>query len=129
MWFISLSWRHFFHRTINEILSLYIFTWTLFHGHSHYFIGYFYEIVSCQDIILIYICLVYKIFTQFQGLSWSWSYGSWKSNYLCNQCLSSLKLWVWTPFMVRCTWYNIISLRQFCDFLLFPPPLKLTAVI
>jgi len=29
-------------------------------------------------------------------------------NYLCNQCLSPLKLWVWTLFMSRCIWYNII---------------------
>ena len=36
------------------------------------------------------------------GPSWSWSYGSWIHNYLCNQCLSPLKLWVRTPFMVRC---------------------------
>ena len=32
--------------------------------------------------------------------------GSWKT--FCNQCLSPLKLWVQTPFMVRCTGYNII---------------------
>jgi len=25
-----------------------------------------------------------------KGLSWSWSYGSWINNYLCNQCLSPL---------------------------------------
>jgi hypothetical protein len=28
------------------------------------------------------------------GLSWSWLYGSWIYNYLCNQWQSSLKLWV-----------------------------------
>ena len=28
------------------------------------------------------------------GSSWSWSYGNWISNYLCNQCLSQLMLWV-----------------------------------
>jgi len=38
---------------------------------------------------------------------WSWSYGSWFSNYLCNQWLSPLALWVWIPLMVRCTGYNI----------------------
>ena len=27
--------------------------------------------------------------------SWSWSYGSWVYNYLCNQCLSPLKLCSW----------------------------------
>jgi len=40
--------------------------------------------------------------------SWWWSYGRWIYNYLCNQCLSPLKLWVRTPFMVRCTRYNIM---------------------
>ena len=48
----------------------------------------------------------------FMGLSWSWSYGSWTYNYLCNQLLSPLKLWVlirsWRD---RCTRYNIIWLR------------------
>jgi len=34
------------------------------------------------------------------------SYGRWIYNYLCNQCLSSLNLWVRTLFIVRCTWYN-----------------------
>ena len=29
-----------------------------------------------------------------QGLLWSWSYGSWIYNYLCNQCLSPIMLWV-----------------------------------
>ena len=27
----------------------------------------------------------------------SWSYCSWIYNYLCNQCISPLKLWVWMP--------------------------------
>ena len=33
------------------------------------------------------------------GLSWPWSYGigSWIYNYLCNQCLSPLTLWVRIP--------------------------------
>ena len=29
--------------------------------------------------------------------SWSWSYGNWIYNYLCNQCLSSPTLWVPIP--------------------------------
>ena len=42
------------------------------------------------------------------GPSWSCSYGSWISNYLCNQCLSPLMLWAWTPLrLARCTQYNI----------------------
>ena len=31
------------------------------------------------------------------GLSWSWLYGSWIYNYLCNQCQSPLTLWVRIP--------------------------------
>ena len=41
------------------------------------------------------------------GLLWSWSHGSWIYNYLCNQCLSPLMLWVRIPLMERCTRYNI----------------------
>ena len=29
-----------------------------------------------------------------KGLLWSWLYGNWIYNYLCNQCLSPLTLWV-----------------------------------
>ena len=29
-------------------------------------------------------------------------------HYLCNQCLSPLKLWDRIPLMARCTWYNIV---------------------
>ena len=29
-------------------------------------------------------------------------------NYLCNQCLSPLRLWGQIPLMARCTWYNIM---------------------
>jgi len=43
-----------------------------------------------------------------KGLSWSWSYGSWIYNYLFNQCLSPLKLWILIPLMARCTRYNIM---------------------
>jgi len=72
-----------------------------------------------------------------QGPSWSWSYGSWIFNYLCNQCLSPLTLWFRTPFMVRCTWYNIMwyslsVIRDRSGFVMgtpVPPPIKLTATI
>jgi hypothetical protein len=33
-------------------------------------------------------------------------HGSWINNYLCNQCLSPLKLRVGIPQMARCTLYN-----------------------
>jgi hypothetical protein len=32
--------------------------------------------------------------------------GSWLYDYLCNQCLSPLNLWVWIPLMARCTRFN-----------------------
>ena len=38
----------------------------------------------------------------------SYSYVSWIYNYLCNQCLSPLKLWDRILFMARCTRYNIM---------------------
>jgi len=42
------------------------------------------------------------------GPLWSWSYVSWTYNYLCNQCLSPLTLWVRSPFIARCTRNNIM---------------------
>ena len=37
-----------------------------------------------------------------KGPSWPWSYGSWIYNYLCNQCLSPLMLWVRISTRARC---------------------------
>jgi hypothetical protein len=37
------------------------------------------------------------------GPSWPWLYGSWIYNYLCNQYLSPLMLWVWISIRARCT--------------------------
>jgi hypothetical protein len=39
----------------------------------------------------------------YKGPSWPWSYGSWMYNYLCNQCLSPLMLWVRISIRARCT--------------------------
>ena len=38
-----------------------------------------------------------------EGTSWLWSYGSWIYNYLCNQGLSPLMLWVRISISARCT--------------------------
>jgi hypothetical protein len=49
------------------------------------------------------------------GPSWSWSYGSWNYNCLCNQCLSPPTLWVWIPLrwgVLDTTLYNL-KLRTF----------------
>jgi hypothetical protein len=64
-----------------------------------------------------------------------WSYGSWIYNYLCNQCLSPLMLWV-RILSGRCVQHYVIKfvsdLRLVSGFLWvlqFPPPIKLTAKI
>ena len=71
-------------------------------------------------------------------VGWSWSYGSWMYNYLCNQCVSPLKLWVRIPFMTRCFSIQhyvikfVNDLRQVGGFIRvfrFPPPIKLIATI
>jgi len=63
--------------------------------------------------------------------SCSWSYGSWIYNYLLNQYLSPLKLWVLIP-LRRGVLDTTLLLRQvggFLRVLRFPPPIKLTATI
>jgi hypothetical protein len=44
-----------------------------------------------------------------------------RTNYLCNQCLSPLKLWAWSTFIARCIIYYVIKfvsdLRQVDGFL------------
>ena len=47
------------------------------------------------------------------GLSWLWSYGCWIYNYLCNQCLSSITLWVRTP-LRRCVLATTLC-DKFCQ--------------
>ena len=42
-----------------------------------------------------------KTLHQYRGPSWSWSYGSWIYNYLCNQCLSTITLEVQIPIAAR----------------------------
>ena len=58
-----------------------------------------------------------------QGSLLSWSYGSWIYNSLINQFLPPLKLWVRSPFMARCTRYNIMwwSLSLLATGRLFSP--------
>jgi len=57
------------------------------------------------------------------GPSWSWSYGSWIYNCLCNQYLSPLlKLWVQIPFIAR---YTTLCHKD-CQWI---PSIKLTSTI
>jgi hypothetical protein len=65
-------------------------------------------------------------------IKWSrlWSYGGWIDNYLCNQFLSPLVLWVRLPLMARrttlcdkvCQWLG--AGRWFSPRPLFPPPIN-----
>ena len=50
---------------------------------------------------LLYLITVWLYFRE--GPSWSWPYGSWIYNYLCNQCLSPLNFWVGISIRARCT--------------------------
>ena len=72
------------------------------------------------------------------GPSWSWSYGSWISNYLFNQCPSPLKLHPahGKVYLIQHYVMKFVSeLRQVVGIFLFfcflffglPPPIKLTA--
>ena len=58
---------------------------------------------------------IYFLATINKFLNQSWSYDSWIFNFLCNQCLSPLKLWVQVPLMGTSTCYNImLSLSVTC---------------
>ena len=48
--------------------------------------------VLCTTLVL-GICNAVKLLYMYLGPSWSWSYGSWIYNYMCNQCLSPPSLW------------------------------------
>ena len=66
-----------------------------------------YSTVNCIFIVLL--SSKFSLSNVLQGLSWSWSYGSWIYDYLCNQCLSSLKLWVQTR-----SWRGVLD-ATLCD--------------
>ena len=60
--------------------------------------GQFRNIVfGVSDFLSGYKCQIFcfdMLCVRFTGSSWSWSYDSWIYNYMCNQCLSPLTLWV-----------------------------------
>jgi hypothetical protein len=57
------------------------------------------ELVFHLFLVLIQVNLIFRDIKpiMLKGLSWSWSYGSWIYNYLCNQCIWPLMLWVRIP--------------------------------
>ena len=100
----------------------------------------FYWYMRGKRSVKVKFCFNPVLFQWEQGSSWWWSYDSWIYNYLCNQFLSPLKLWVWIPLMARCMHpikiiqlYVIMfvsNLWQVGGFPRFPPPTnKLTSTI
>jgi hypothetical protein len=67
-----------------------------------------------------------------KGPSWAWSYGGWIYNYLCNQCLSPLMLWVESQSGWGVQHYvikfvsDLWQVGGYLQDLRFPPPIKLT---
>ena len=55
------------------------------------------------ETLYVYIHIGMPIIPEHLRLSWPWSYGSWMYNYLCNQWLSTLILWVRISTRTRCT--------------------------
>ena len=86
-----------------------------------------------------YFCFVWRftilIIRPSREPSWLWSHSSWIYNYLCNQCLLPLKLWVriasWRGVLDTTLCNKVVQwiVWQVGGFLLFPAPLKLTATI
>ena len=71
--------------------------------------------ICCRDLIIVWFHLsmqslpisIKVLELEVYFISIDWSYGSWIYNYLCNQCLSPLKLWVrynimWSSLSVTC---------------------------
>jgi hypothetical protein len=56
--------------------------------------------LSLGQVLWYHIVCLSVITITIEGL---WSYGSWIYNYLCNQCLSPLMLWVRISIRARCT--------------------------
>ena len=94
-----------------------------------------YTFIFCWLFSSFWICSVSHVWSLHWGLSWSWFYGSWIYNYLCNQYLSPLKLWV-----ESCSWRSVLDttlsdkvcqwqVGGFLRVLWFPPPIKLTTMI
>ena len=65
--------------------------------------------------------------------SWSWSYGNLIYDYLCNQCISQLTLWVQILHMLGVLDTTYVSdlgqIGGFLRVLQFPTPVKLAAMI
>jgi hypothetical protein len=59
-------------------------------------------------LLWIMMCIYHYMMCYCHYMGWSWSYGSWIYNYICNQCISPLMLWVRIPLRPSSTQYNIM---------------------
>ena len=71
---------------------------------------------------IVYLHVLFQFYITLSRVpSWPWSHGSWIYNYLCNQCILPLMLWVRISIRVRCT----ILCDKVCQWLTpgrwFPP--------
>ena len=73
--------------------------------------------LQCTVYVYVSIALWRHACNLFKRLLWSWSYGSWIYNYLCNQCQSPLTLWIRIPLIARCTVLNTTLCDQVCQWL------------
>ena len=55
------------------------------------------KVMRLTSVFFVIICKNWLVPNTNEGQSWWWWYGSWIYNYLCNQCLSPLTLWVQIP--------------------------------
>jgi hypothetical protein len=83
VWSFELKW------TCRFFSLLYFYVWCWIYTYH----------VSCSFLS----CEVWCLHGKCKWSSWSWSYGCWIYNYLCNQCISPLTLWFRIPLMARCT--------------------------
>ena len=95
------------------------------------FIGYIYWFFKINYIFFDLPLVTYSS-QLLEGPSWPWSYGSWTYNYLCNQYLSPLMLWVRFSIRSMCTTVCDKVCRRLATgwwFLRLAPQLKLTAIL
>ena len=66
------------------------------------------ELIHLSIVILMRLVMGFISFTHNGNRGPSWSYGSCIYNYICNQSISTLKLWVRNMLMAKCIRYNIM---------------------
>ena len=109
----------FFYWSLNCFDSVVFFYWSLNCSDS---VVFFYWSLNCSDSVVFFVFqFIAKPQVQVEIINaslryicfhkWSWSYGSWIYNYMCNQCISPFKLWVRIQLIIvtRCSRYNVMS--------------------